>query len=1081
MTPERWKQIEKVYDAALKKDADGRDAFLDQACEGDEELRREVASLLASDARAGSFLAAPAAEVVTKVIAAEMAASPIGRRISHYQMLSLLGAGGMGEVYLAEDTRLGRKVALKLLPVEFTADAGRVRRFTQEARAASALNHPNIITIHEIGEASTEAGSRQYIVAEYVEGETLRRRMASATGKEAPSRIEALEAIDITAQIAAALSAAHEAGITHRDIKPENVMVRRDGIVKVLDFGLAKLTEPASPTTSFLVDTQAPTIDRNSTEAGVVMGTPRYMSPEQARGEKMDARTDIFSLGVMLYEMVTGHAPFAGATTGEVIAAILRDEPPPLGRHAPDTPPELERILSRALRKAREERYQAASELLADLKRLKRRLEQKDELKNEMAWAGQPGLESDVSAGGEAAFLDMTLKQAKITAAGESARAADAVTNHRPRIFLVAMAALAVAIFFYAFTCLVAFRYGSTDKFGYRTRLIDGEQTIREVHGRSPAAGLLEIGDRIVALNGDDRFHRVEPFVLLQTFPEGQSYTLRVRRVTNGRPAELEFTLSCTSYPTSSVARWELTWTHLLRALVCLAVAFFIIWLKPGERFSLLAFSAFLTIGVVESRVVLNPLQEQLTGAPRVIMLLFWAVTGGHLFVPFAYQTAYMFPPEAFRKGRFWTALQWLLYAGLVVGASRGFVARLFAELPQQLDLLYRYATRFAAIKSFADWYYLVGLVAISAVLARNFLSATDKQQRRRIKWVIVGTLIATVALTAVEAARLGLEASGPFAATGSAQFVSLAWAANALALAFPLSWAYAILNRRIYDVSFVVRRSLQYLLAKNALRLMLALPLLGLAGAVYANRDRTLAGLLFHNSLWFYASLLAAVALGLAYRYNLREWLDRYFFREAYQQDKILRELTEEIRHLDSLTEMARRVSQKVDAALHPERLYLFHREEGRSDLTLGYSSADYSSGGAIRDPRIPAEFELLRFLEYQGGAQNFPFPAKTRLPSQEKQWLANLGASLIVPMSGTDGRLQGLLVLGPKKSETPYTGGDQELLEMLAGQIALVHENVQLNKRVARDRRALREVQARASQPASESEMSESGEASR
>jgi tRNA A-37 threonylcarbamoyl transferase component Bud32 len=1038
MESERWRQIESLYYTALERDSTERAAFLVEACAGDDELRREVESLLAVHEEAEGFMAEPALEVAAQVIAEDQGRTMSGRMISHYQVLSLLGAGGMGEVYLAEDTRLGRKVALKLLPQKFTQDRERALRFQQEARAASALNHPNILTIYEVGEF--EGG--HFIATEFIDGHTLRALMGA--------QIKLREALDVSTQVASALAAAHEAGIVHRDIKPENIMLRRDGIVKVLDFGLAKLTEPASSA----IDSHASTLARNSTEAGMVIGTPRYMSPEQARGEKVDARTDIFSLGVMLYEMIAGRVPFAGTTSSEVIVAILRDSPPPLSECAPDAPPEMERILSIALRKDREERYQAVNELLADLKRLKRRLEQKDELKDELARADRQASESEAPEGGEAALPGVTLEQAESAGAGEADRGADTVANQRSRAFLVAMAALAVMIFFYAFTCVLAFRYGSTDKFGYRTRLVAGQQTVREVHPGSPAAGRLEVGDRVVALNDDARFSRVEPFVLLQTLPEGQSYTLRVRRVTNGQPAELEFTLTCTSYPTTSVARWRLIWTHLLRALVCLAVAFFIIWLKPGERFSLVAFCAFLTIGVLEVRVVLDPLWEQLIGAPRALTLIFWAMTGGHLFVPFAYQTAYMFPPEAFRKARFWTALQWLLYAGVVVGASHGFVYRLIGELPQQLDLLYNHTMRIAAIKTFAELYYPAGLVAISAVLTRNFLYTTDPQQRRRIKWVIAGTLIATVALTAMEMAKLGLEALGHYAAINSAQFKLLGWAANAMALVFPVSWAYAILNRRIYDVSFVIRRSMQYLLAKNALRLMLALPLIVLVGAVYANRDRTLANLLFHNTPWFYASLLAAAALSLAYRLNLSEWLDRRFFREAYQQDKILRELTEEVRRLDSIMEMARRVSQKVDAALHPERLYLFYREEGRRDLSLGYSSAS-SSGGSSLDLRIPAEFELLRFLEFQGGAQNFPFPAKTRLPSQEKKWLASLGASLIVPMSGTDDRLNGLLVLGPKKSETPYTGGDRQLLEMLADQIALVYENAQLKERVAKDRR--------------------------
>jgi serine/threonine protein kinase len=294
-------------------------------------------------------------------------ANPTPQRIGAYRLLELLGRGGMGEVHLALDVRLNRKVAVKLLPAEFTNDAERMRRFAQEAQAVSALNHPNIITIHEIGEVSTENGETHYIVTEYVEGETLRQRMASSPQQ----RIEASEAIDIALQIAAALTAAHEAGIMHRDIKPENVMVRRDGIVKVLDFGLAKLTEPTSPA----IDSQASTLVRESTEAGVVMGTPRYMSPEQARGERVDVRTDIFSLGVMLYEMAAGRTPFAGTTTNEVIAAILRDSPPPLAECAPDAPPGLEQIMGKALRKGREERYQTASDLFTNLKELKQQIE----------------------------------------------------------------------------------------------------------------------------------------------------------------------------------------------------------------------------------------------------------------------------------------------------------------------------------------------------------------------------------------------------------------------------------------------------------------------------------------------------------------------------------------------------------------------------------------------------------------------------------------------------------------------------------------------------------------------------------
>jgi serine/threonine protein kinase len=365
--PEKWKQVEQLFNAAMELEPAARKSFLAEACAGDEELRREVESLLAYENETAGFIRKPALEVAANALAADEreADQPktISQQIGAYRIIELLGKGGMGEVYLAIDPRLGRRVAIKLLPTEFTADAERVRRFEQEARAASALNHPNIITIHEIGQAD----GAQYIVEEYIDGETLRQRM----NRERMTLTEAPTILDVAIQIAAALAAAHEAGIIHRDIKPENVMKRRDGIVKVLDFGLAKLTEPSAPA----VDTQAPTRAAASTETGVVMGTPRYMSPEQARGEKVDARTDIFSFGVVLYEMVAGHPPFAGATASETIAAILRDSPPPLTDHAPEAPRELERIVDKALGKNREERYQTIAELFSDLKDLKQELE----------------------------------------------------------------------------------------------------------------------------------------------------------------------------------------------------------------------------------------------------------------------------------------------------------------------------------------------------------------------------------------------------------------------------------------------------------------------------------------------------------------------------------------------------------------------------------------------------------------------------------------------------------------------------------------------------------------------------------
>ena len=406
MTPERWEQIEPIYHAALEKAPAERSGFLTEACAGDAELCDEIAGLLSCDRRAEHFIEKPALEVAARALAASPPQLPhpaIPTQISSYRILAPLGRGGMGEVYLALDSRLGRKVAIKLLPARFTTNPDRVRRFEQEAHAVSALNHPNIITIHEIGETAEEAGGTHYIVTEYIEGETLRQHLKNTPQQ----RLRPDAALDIAVQITAALAIAHENGIIHRDIKPENVMLRKDGIVKVLDFGLAKLSEQQSdgateeqsdgtterpgeddPTLPFSLHPSAPP---SQTGSGAMLGTPRYMSPEQAGGKKVDARTDIFSLGIMLYEMIAGYAPFACASPEETMAAILHDEPSPLVEYAPEMPGALERIVRQALSKERTDRYQTARTLLSDLKELKQRLEIQSKL-GEGDWASSSRL-----------------------------------------------------------------------------------------------------------------------------------------------------------------------------------------------------------------------------------------------------------------------------------------------------------------------------------------------------------------------------------------------------------------------------------------------------------------------------------------------------------------------------------------------------------------------------------------------------------------------------------------------------------------------------------------------------------------
>jgi len=370
MTPERWAQIDQLLAQALECPAAEQAAFLAEACGGDAELRREVESLLVAHLEAeADFLSTPAPELALRELAKDRHPSFIGQSLvgttfGQYNVLSVLGVGGMGEVYLARDDRLGRQLALKILPPIFVADNSRVERFQREAIAVSALNHPNIVTVYDIGQL--EDGTH-FIAMEYVDGQTLREKIP-VTQQES---LEVKEVVEIALQISAALAAAHQAGIIHRDIKPENLMLRRDDYVKVVDFGLAKLTEPQRS----LAETLGAGGDPAATNPGTVLGTLRYMSPEQAQGREVDERSDIFSLGVVLYELLTGSPPFKGDRPAAILDAVVHHTPLPLTQLRPDLNPKFERILNRMLEKDRELRYQSADELRAALKQFKRELD----------------------------------------------------------------------------------------------------------------------------------------------------------------------------------------------------------------------------------------------------------------------------------------------------------------------------------------------------------------------------------------------------------------------------------------------------------------------------------------------------------------------------------------------------------------------------------------------------------------------------------------------------------------------------------------------------------------------------------
>ncbi len=354
MTPERFARISQLYSEVAELAPEARAAHLAQACAGDEDLRREVESLLVEEDFVGDFMGAPALKDAAALVTSETPGTLIGKQLGHYQLISFIGAGGMGEVYAAKDTRIGRKVAVKLMPAAVARDADRLRRFEQEVRAIGMLNHPNILTIHDVG---THEGA-PYLVSELLEGETLRERLTNGA-------LPLPKAVDIALQITRGLAAAHDRGLVHRDLKPENLFIikdgqgQREGRVKILDFGLAKLSQSRSSG----ANAHEPALAAVATNPGMVMGTVGYMAPEQLRGEAVDCRADIFAFGVILHEMLAGERPFRGVSAAETMSAILTQDPPELPPAVSAEAPGLARLIHRCLEKQVQQRFQSASDL----------------------------------------------------------------------------------------------------------------------------------------------------------------------------------------------------------------------------------------------------------------------------------------------------------------------------------------------------------------------------------------------------------------------------------------------------------------------------------------------------------------------------------------------------------------------------------------------------------------------------------------------------------------------------------------------------------------------------------------------
>lgn len=567
-----------------------------------------------------------------------------------------------------------------------------------------------------------------------------------------------------------------------------------------------------------------------------------------------------------------------------------------------------------------------------------------------------------------------------------------------------------------------------------------GPELVVRVDAGGPAQGL-QVGDEIIAINGQNverSDYRMEN--VFRQLNRDAAYTLTIRR--DGELRDL--TLRRNHLPLLKRVFTSGAVSTLLSSAVFLFIGIAVFAVKPEDKQALLL-SLWL---VLMASAFSLPQPFEGTSWWYRALIVFGQLT--KLFAPSLLLHLFLVFPEPSPILKRWPRLEQYLYVPtlLLVVLPNTYMMILWAVAPEEL---FAFSLRYPWLGLMSAIVLPVTILVALVALVLSYRRA-GQVSKRKLRIVLVGTLAAFVPFIA----WFLILAFVPRSREG--RFPYVGWSiVNTLLLAMPISFAYAIVRHQVIPVKLIIRRGLQYLLAKNALRLALALPVVGLALSIIANHERSMGDMLLGSSLYFYL-FIAALALALAFRKRLGEWVDRKFFRETYNQEKILRELTDDVKKLDSIPEMSKRVTERVTAALHPQQTFLFYREEGTRDFSL-----TYTSGGMAQELKIPEEFRLLRFMEDQGSAQEFPFPQKNGLPQGEKEWLASLGTRLIVPLTGTDERLAGLLLLGEKKSEVPYTTNDRELLETLAGQIAIVYENVRLKNRVDRDRKIKQEVLSR------------------
>jgi hypothetical protein len=565
------------------------------------------------------------------------------------------------------------------------------------------------------------------------------------------------------------------------------------------------------------------------------------------------------------------------------------------------------------------------------------------------------------------------------------------------------------------------------------------------------AAGKLQNGDRIVSINGVDQI--VSPNltgIYTPIFPPTEEYRVKILR--NGVESELQLQSKIKS-SSRNIIPIAIT---LFSGSVCFIVALIIGLAKPEERFTQLFTFTWLGVSLVYMCLSLESIQS-FFGQPEFKLMIFIMLLSLDPFLmATSYHFCYRFPP-GIPEGKLWTYIRNFLYvwAGLATIVYTGIRLAFLSDWEP---------LRFFATNSYLLWQLnrsvdvlmVVSLALISALIIRNHLRIQEANQRRKLRWVMFGTLLGVFPLLLLSFTKLIFNTLQVNPWFTQQCFSFLAITSNLTIILIPLSIAFAIVKHRLFDIHVVIRQGLRYLFAKNVLRILLYLPAAIIIYTIAVNRNQKITDLLFSNTL--YIVLTIAALIGLKFRNRFSDWLDRKFFREAYNSEKILVSMIDEIKNFNSISEISKWVTLQLDSALHPKQIHVFYRRKERGDLALGYSSGSHD-----RALSIPQDYQFLRVAESIAGAHQFPSKETSELPDQEKTLLQEIGTSLIVPMNDSEKRLVGLLLLGEKKSEEPYTSQDRKMLETLAGQIAVICENLLLKERVDYDSRVRTEVLSR------------------